>query len=238
MQHNRAGRKLGRTTAHRRALFRNQLSSLIAHERISTTLHKAKELRPLAEKLVTLGKRGGLHARRLAIKQLPDRDAVTKLFDVLAPRFSTRAGGYTRILKLGRRAGDGAETALIEFVDFDFSQKRAEKAAAQKAATEKKESLLDKAKRLVTGKAAGTTEAQAPKAEGEPAAGAEAEPKAKAARPAGAKGAKGAKSTKATAKGTKSPRTAKPAPATKAAKAPKAPKAPTPKGKSHRKTGD
>ena len=82
----RSGRKLGRTTAHRRALFRNQLSSLIAHERISTTLHKAKELRPLAEKLVTLGKRGGLHARRLALKQLPDRDAVTKLFDVLAPR--------------------------------------------------------------------------------------------------------------------------------------------------------
>lgn len=231
MQHNRAGRKLGRTTAHRRALFRNQLSSLITHERISTTLHKAKELRPLAEKLVTLGKRGGLHARRLALKQLPDRDAVTKLFDVLAPRFSTRAGGYTRILKLGRRAGDGAETALIEFVDFDFSQKRAEKVAAQKAATEKKESLLDKAKRLVTGKAAGTTEAQASKSESEPAEGAEAEPKEKTARP------KGAKSPKA-AKGAKAPRTAKPAPATRAAKAPKAPKAPTPKGKSHRKTGD
>lgn len=152
MQHNRAGRKLGRTTAHRRALFRNQLSSLFTHERIVTTLPKAKELRPLAEKMVTLGKRGGLHARRLALKGLPDQDAVKKLFDVLAPRFAQRVGGYTRILKLGRRQGDGAEMAILEFIDFDWSHRQAEKKVAEKAAQEKKESLLDKARKLVTGK--------------------------------------------------------------------------------------
>src|SRR5512141_506964 len=151
MQHNRAGRKLGRTTAHRRSLFRNQLSSLFTHERITTTLYKAKELRPLAEKMVTLGKRGGLHARRLAVKNLPDKGAVKRLFDEIAPRFATRPGGYTRIMKLGRRPGDGAEMAILEFIDFDFAQRQAEKKVAAKAAEEKKQSLLDKAKRLVTG---------------------------------------------------------------------------------------
>ena len=151
MQHNRAGRKLGRTTAHRKSLFRNQLSSLLTHERITTTLPKAKELRPLAEKMITLGKRGGLHARRLAVKNLPDKDAVKRLFDEIAPRFKERAGGYTRIMKLGRRQGDGAEMAILEFIDFDFAQRRAEKKVAEKAAVEKKETLLDKAKRLVTG---------------------------------------------------------------------------------------
>jgi len=152
MQHNRAGRKLGRTTAHRRSMFRNQLASLFTHERITTTLPKAKDLRPLAEKMVTLGKRGGLHARRLALKNLPDQDAVKKLFDTIAPRFAERAGGYTRIMKLGRRPGDGAEMAILELVDFDFAQRRAEKVVAEKAAQEKKASLLERAKRLVTGK--------------------------------------------------------------------------------------
>jgi large subunit ribosomal protein L17 len=151
MQHNRAGRKLGRTSAHRKALFRNQLTSLLLHERIQTTLSKAKELRPLAEKLVTLGKRGGLHARRLALRDVT-QDAAKRLFDEIAPRFATRPGGYTRILKLGQRPGDAAEKAILEFVDFDFAQRRAEKKAAEKAVTEKKESLLDKARRLVTGK--------------------------------------------------------------------------------------
>jgi large subunit ribosomal protein L17 len=151
MQHNRAGRKLGRTSAHRKALFRNQLTSLLTHERIQTTLSKAKELRPLAEKLVTLGKRGGLHARRLALRDV-SQDAAKRLFDEIAPRFATRPGGYTRILKLGQRPGDAAEKAILEFVDFDFAQRRAEKKAAEKAVTEKKESLLDKARRLVTGK--------------------------------------------------------------------------------------
>ncbi len=152
MQHNRAGRKLGRTTAHRKSLFRNQLSSLITHERIQTTLPKAKDLRPLAEKMVTLGKRGGLHARRLALRSLPEAGTVKKLFEEIAPRFKERAGGYTRILKLGRRPGDGAEMAILEFIDFDFAQRQAEKKVAQKAAEEKKASLLEKAKKLVAGK--------------------------------------------------------------------------------------
>lgn len=151
MQHNRAGRKLGRTSAHRKALFRNQLDSLFLHERIQTTISKAKELRPLAEKLVTLARRGGLHARRLALRDI-SQDAARRLFDEIAPRFATRPGGYTRILKLGQRPGDAAEKAIIEFVDFDFAQRRAEKKAAEKAVSEKKESLLDKARRLVTGK--------------------------------------------------------------------------------------
>ena len=157
MQHNRAGRKLGRTSAHRKALFRNQLTSLLLHERIQTTLSKAKELRPLAEKLVTLGKRGGLHARRLALRDVT-QDAAKRLFDEIAPRFATRPGGYTRILKLGQRQGDAAEKAIIEFVDFDFAQRRAEKKAADKA-VEKKETLLDKARRLVTGKGSADKEA-------------------------------------------------------------------------------
>lgn len=161
MQHNRAGRKLGRTTSHRRALFRNQLASLFTHERIKTTLPKAKDLRPLAEKMVTLAKRGGLHARRLALKNLPDQDAVKRLFDVIAPRFKERAGGYTRIMKLGQRQGDGAEVAILEFIDFDYAQRQAEKVVAAKAKEVKKESLLEKAKRLVTGKGS------EPKAEGE-----------------------------------------------------------------------
>ncbi len=151
MQHNRAGRKLGRTSAHRKALFRNQLDSLILHERIQTTISKAKELRPLAEKLVTLARRGGLHARRLALRDI-SQEAAKRLFDEIAPRFATRPGGYTRILKLGQRPGDAAEKAIIEFVDFDYAQRRAEKKAAEKAVTEKKESLLEKARRLVTGK--------------------------------------------------------------------------------------
>lgn len=152
MQHNRAGRKLGRTTAHRKALFRNQLSSLITHERIQTTLPKAKDLRPLIEKMVTLGKRGGLHARRLALKTIPEAVTVKRLFEEIAPRFKERAGGYTRILKLGRRPGDGAEMAILEFIDFDFAQRQAEKKVAAKAAEEKKASLLERAKKLVSGK--------------------------------------------------------------------------------------
>lgn len=155
MQHNRAGRKLGRTTAHRKSLFRNQLSSLITHERIQTTLPKAKDLRPLIEKMVTLGKRGGLHARRLALKTIPEATTVKKLFEEIAPRFKERAGGYTRIMKLGRRPGDGAEMAILEFIDFDWAHRQAEKKVAAKAADEKKQSLLERAKKLVSGKSDG-----------------------------------------------------------------------------------
>ena len=194
MQHNRAGRKLGRTTSHRRALFRNQLASLFTHERITTTLPKAKDLRPLAEKMVTLGKRGGLHARRLALKNLPDPGVVKKLFDEVAPRFASRNGGYTRILKLGRRPGDGAEMAILEFIDFDFAQRQAEKKVAAKAAAEKKETLLEKAKKLVTGKGAEEKAGKGEKAEKAESAeavegGEKAEKKAKPAeKPHGVKG--------------------------------------------------
>ena len=117
MRHNVHGRKLGRTSAHRTAMFRNQLASLIEHEQIRTTLAKAKELRPLAERMVTQGKKDSLHARRLVGRLVPDRGKITKLFDDIAPRFAERQGGYTRIIKLGPRKGDGAEMALLEFVE-------------------------------------------------------------------------------------------------------------------------
>lgn len=116
MRHRIAGRKLGRTSAHRLATLRNLSGALIEHERITTTLAKAKELRRFAEKLVTIAKRETLHARRTALMQIPNRKAVAKLFDTLSARYATRPGGYTRILKLGPRRGDNAEMALIEFV--------------------------------------------------------------------------------------------------------------------------
>lgn len=122
MRHAIRGRKLGRTTAHRRALFRNQLASLVQHERIVTTLPKAKELRPIFEKTITQGKRGTVAARRRVRRWISDRDLVKKLFDDIAPRMEDRNGGYTRIIKLGPRKGDGAEMALIELVDYELGQ--------------------------------------------------------------------------------------------------------------------
>jgi large subunit ribosomal protein L17 len=119
MRHAQRGRKLGRTTAHRLAMFRNQLASLVVHERIVTTLPKAKELRPIAEKLVTRGKSGSVADRRQASRVLAVRGHVKKLFDEIGPRFAARAGGYLRIVKLGPRQGDGAETAALQFVDYD-----------------------------------------------------------------------------------------------------------------------
>jgi large subunit ribosomal protein L17 len=123
MRHGVSGRKLGVTSTHRAAMFRNMAVALIKHEQITTTLPKAKELRPVAEKLVTLGKRGGLHARRQAYAQLRDETIVAKLFAALADRYKTRAGGYTRVLKAGIRYGDAANMAIIEFVDRDVSAK-------------------------------------------------------------------------------------------------------------------
>lgn len=125
MRHRKAGRKLGRTSEHRKAMFQNMASALIKHEQIKTTLPKAKELRPIVERLVTLGKRGGLHARRQALSRLPQSDQaiVEKLFTTLAERYSGRNGGYTRILKAGHRYGDNAEMAIIEFVDRDPAAK-------------------------------------------------------------------------------------------------------------------
>ena len=119
MRHGNRGRKLNRTSANRKAMFASMAASLIKHEQIVTTLPKAKDLRPIVEKLVTLGKQGGLHARRQAIAKLGDLTQVAKLFDVLASRYQNRPGGYTRVLKAGFRYGDSAPMAVIEFVDRD-----------------------------------------------------------------------------------------------------------------------
>ena len=143
MQHNRAGRKLRRTTAHRLAMFSNQLASLMTHERIQTTVSKAKELRPLAEKLITTAKNDGLAARRRVYRWIPDHGTVQKVFERIGPRFVDRPGGYTRILKLGPRRGDAAEAAILEFVDYRFEPK--EKGP-------RKESLSDRARRMSGGR--------------------------------------------------------------------------------------
>ena len=119
MRHRNRGRKLGRDSAHRQAMFANLASALIKHEQIKTTLPKAKDLRPIVEKLITLGKRGGLHARRQALARLPEKAMVDKLFAELAERYGDRPGGYTRILKAGFRYGDAAPMAIIELVDRD-----------------------------------------------------------------------------------------------------------------------
>lgn len=123
MRHRKAGRKLNRTSSHRKAMFANMSAALIKHEQIKTTLPKAKELRPFVEKLVTLAKRGDLHARRQAIAIVRDEAMVRKLFDTLGPRYKERMGGYIRIMKAGFRFGDNAPIAVIEFVDRDPAAK-------------------------------------------------------------------------------------------------------------------
>lgn len=141
MRHGMANRKLGRTSSHRAAMFRNQLASLIENERIITTLPKAKELRPLAEKLITLARNDSVHARRQAARTVPNDALIAKLFDTLGPRFSTRPGGYTRIMKLGARRGDAAEMAILELVErsADASEtKSAAPAAPAKSSSKKK----------------------------------------------------------------------------------------------------
>jgi len=152
-----ANRKLGRTSSHRKAMFRNQLASLIENERIITTLPKAKELRPLAEKLITLAKNDSVHTRRQAFQQVPDNELISKLFDILGPRFSTRPGGYTRIMKLGARRGDAAEMAILELVERSADKTEAKPAEAAPAKGGKKKA--------------------APKKEAEPAAEPEEKPK-------------------------------------------------------------
>jgi large subunit ribosomal protein L17 len=156
MRHRKAHRKLGRVSEHRIALLRNQATALLMHERIETTLPKAKELRPFVERLITIAKRGvkaedpkgrTLSARRLVMRDVHDEDVVTKLFDSLAPRFSERPGGYTRILKLGHRRGDAAEVAQIELVGSEFDPKKAE--AEKKAAEEAAQSDAGKAPRSI-----------------------------------------------------------------------------------------
>jgi large subunit ribosomal protein L17 len=136
MRHGIAHRKLGRTSAHRMAMFANMAASLIKHEQIVTTLPKAKELRPFVEKLVTLAKRGDLHARRIAISRVRDVTQVRKLFDTLGPRYKGREGGYIRVLKAGFRYGDNAAVAVIEFVDRDVDAKGLDSGPVLEAAVE------------------------------------------------------------------------------------------------------
>src|SRR5712691_4222957 len=143
MRHNVGYRKLGRQEGHRRALLRNLTTALFRHERLTTTLPKAKELRPFAERLITLARRDDLHARRRVLRQVSDKEVVKKLFDTLGPRFAARPGGYTRTLKLGPRPGDGADMAIVELVGSeptfkkqkdDKSARRSRKAKAQEKA--------------------------------------------------------------------------------------------------------
>ena len=136
MRHGMVNRKLGRTSGHRLAMFRNQLASLIDKERIVTTLPKAKELRPQIERLITLGKNDSVHARRIANIQIQDDTLVAKLFEKIGPRFNDRPGGYTRIIKLGARRGDAAEMAILEFVGYELAKE--EKPAAAPAKSKKK----------------------------------------------------------------------------------------------------
>jgi large subunit ribosomal protein L17 len=136
MKHRVAGRKLGRTSMHRTALLRNMSTELFRHERIRTTLMKAKELRPFAEKLITLSKRETLHARRLVLRDIHDKEVVSKMFDTISSRFAQRAGGYTRIVKLGPRRGDNAEMALIELIGAETGKKAAPAASGAAATPE------------------------------------------------------------------------------------------------------
>ncbi len=134
MRHGMSGRKLNRTSSHRKALFSNMANALIKHEQIKTTLPKAKELRPVVEKLVTLGKRGSLHARRQAFAMLRDDGMTRKLFSALAERYAERQGGYIRVLKAGHRHGDAAPMAIIEFVDRDPAAKGLDSGPVQEMA--------------------------------------------------------------------------------------------------------
>ena len=147
MRHKVAGWKLGRNTSHRRSLLRNLVTSLIVEERIETTVPKAKAMRPLVEKMITLGKRGDLSARRQAGAYLMTKEAVTRLFDTVAPRFGDREGGYLRIIRAGWRKGDGADTALIELLGSEKLQeeKREKRAAVRSKRTEEAKRAMDEA---------------------------------------------------------------------------------------------
>ena len=173
MRHNVGYRKLGRVTEHRIALLRNQAMALLRHEKIETTMPKAKELRPFVERLITIAKRGvaagdangqALHARRMVIAELPDQAVVRKLFDTLAPRFAERPGGYTRILRVGFRRGDSAEVAHIELVGSEYNPNKAEKDDAKEAPKKAKgvgDRLKQAAQRMRGQRTEGGSKAQA-----------------------------------------------------------------------------
>jgi large subunit ribosomal protein L17 len=169
MRHNLAYRKLGRVSEHRTALLRNQAMALIRHERIETTMPKAKELRPFVERLITIAKRGvasgaangkSLHARRLVLAELPDKEVVGKLFESIAPRYAERPGGYTRILRVGFRRGDSAEVAQVELVGSEYNPKSAEEHKADKeaAAGPKTRSVGDRLRSAARGLRGGKSE--------------------------------------------------------------------------------
>jgi large subunit ribosomal protein L17 len=141
MRHRKSGRKLNRTSSHRKAMFANMAAALIKHEQIVTTLPKAKELRPFVDKLVTLAKKGDLAARRAAISKVRDQEMVRKLFDTIGPRYEERSGGYTRVLRAGYRYGDSAPVAVIEFVDRDEDAKGAEDRARAEAEEQNEEAV-------------------------------------------------------------------------------------------------
>ncbi len=160
MRHNSAGRRLGRTTSHRIAMFRNMVTSFLQHEKITTTDAKAKELRSIAERMITLGKKGDLHATRQAAAYIRDKKVVTKLFTEIAPRYAERPGGYTRIIKLGIRPGDNAPVSVLELVEAEMKPKKASskpapaakaaKAAAPAAAAPAEEAPVAEAKEETT----------------------------------------------------------------------------------------
>lgn len=173
MRHRVAHRKLGRVTAHRISMLRNQATALLRYEHITTTVPRAKELRPFVERLITIAKRGGpelpgngrtLHARRLLLEDLQDREIVAKLFDTIAPRFAARSGGYTRLLRLGYRRGDSAEVAQVELVGSEFNPRAKGEAEAQQATAGSKpggvRSRLRAAAERLRGRKEGASEAQ------------------------------------------------------------------------------
>lgn len=166
MRHRLHTFKIGRTGAHRKAMLANMISSLIEHGQVKTTITKAKEARRFADKMITLGKKGDLHRRRLALSKLRDKDAVKKLFDELAPQYTERKGGYTRIIKLGRRLGDAAEMCILQFVENDTVVKEAKKEKAPKVA--KKSKKVEKVAEEVKAEASEEKPAKEAKAETKP----------------------------------------------------------------------
>jgi large subunit ribosomal protein L17 len=176
MKHRVAGRRLDRTTEHRIAMFRNQVTSLLRHERIQTTTPKAKELKRIADKIITLGKKGTTHARRIAFRDIRDGEMIDKLFGPIAERYATRAGGYTRIIHVGRRHGDNADMSLIELVDRAPAAAGEGDAEAAKSAKAPKADKAPKAEKKADKKA----DAKSEKKSDKKAASAEKAPKAKA----------------------------------------------------------
>ena len=163
MRHRLRSRKLGRNSAHRKAMYRNMVTSLLQHERIETTDAKAKEVRRIAEKMITLGKRGSLHARRQALRVIRSRDVAAKVFDELADRYRDRAGGYTRVLKLGIRRGDAAALSVVQLLEADAASVEEKKRAGKKKPAEKKATKKTPAKKASKDSKKKTTKKKASK---------------------------------------------------------------------------